>query len=161
MTVVAGIDPGLSGAIAILSNGQYEYVCDMPVLKSESGKRYVDAVELASILCSWEPDLVVIENVHAMPKQGVTSTFTFGESFGVIKGVVGALNYQSYLVSPKVWKKAAGLIKQDKEASRQLAIDMFGDAPLSRKRDNGRAEALLIGYYGAPMMARGPQEFNK
>jgi crossover junction endodeoxyribonuclease RuvC len=152
--LICGVDPGITGAIAIIeSDTKFHAVYDMPTMPRNEKKLQVDAHELSRLLDQWEVDLVVIEMVSAMPNQGVVSMFNFGDSFGQVKGVVAALGIQTYFVRPQAWKKAAGLLKQDKEASRLLAIELFPDAPLDRKKDSGRAEALLVARFGRPDMA--------
>lgn len=158
MTVI-GIDPGLSGAVAVLQDGDTyigphrKYVIDTPVLNVE-GKRKYNANEMAHILCPFTQEsdvLVVLESVHSMPKQGVASSFNFGEGLGLWKGIIAAYGLPLELPSPQRWKKAL-LADQGKEkdASRFKAIQLFPDlaGQLSRKKDDGRAEALLLAEYG-------------
>ncbi len=140
---VAAIDPGMDGAVAFLI-GDTLSVVDMPV----AGK-YV----MGSMLADWmepaRPELVVIEEVHSMPKQGVATTFKFGAAFGVVLGVVGALRLPMVLVRPTTWKRDMGL-GPDKERSRQRAIETWpwmADS-FARKKDHGRAEAALLAKWG-------------
>lgn len=149
--MIVAIDPGKTGAIAHLGNdGSFCCVSDIPV----AGKR-IDAAGLALFLRTQlvvgPPGVrVIVEEVGAMPGQGVTSMFGFGTSFGIILGVVAALRYPMELVRPAVWKRDMGLSK-DKEASRLKALQLFPDATemLQRKKDEGRAEALLLGLWYA------------
>lgn len=157
---VVGIDPGISGAIGLLVNGQFVRVEDMPVMQrgETSKKQMVNDVELARILRDMAPHVLVIELVNGMPargpggveiKIGAASLFNFGDCAGCIRGVTGALGIERHFVTPKAWKTRAGLIGgRDKEASRALAINHWPAAPLGRKKDSGRAEALLIARYG-------------
>ena len=147
-----GIDPGLTGAIAFLWGDGGVDVLDIPVLPRLSGKgMQVNARQLYFILNSVPPkSLVCFEQVNAMPGQGVTSMFHFGRTVGVIEGVLGSLGLPYEMVRPQVWKKRAGLLKKEKDASRTLALQMYPQIAekLERKKDNGRAEALLIARYG-------------
>lgn len=152
--VTFGIDPGLSGAVATLIDGLPGPVLDMPVL--ERGKwREVDAASLAAwlrLVIAQHPDADVgacIEKVGARPGDGGTSAFRFGEGFGAIKGVLGVLCVPYSLAIPAVWKRRFGLIGQEKDAARVLAIRRFPEAAhhLKRKKDNGRADALWIALF--------------
>jgi crossover junction endodeoxyribonuclease RuvC len=151
MTVIVSIDPGLSGAIALLDGDQLVAVEDMPAI----AKR-VNAAVLDTLLADWKHTFgnisrVVIENVHAMPKQGVTSSFTFGRAFGVAEGVAIAAGHVVTYAEPSVWKASMGLRGKPKDASRQLATDLWPSWSDSFKRvkDDGRAEAALMAMWGA------------
>jgi crossover junction endodeoxyribonuclease RuvC len=151
--VIVAIDPGKTGAIAHLDDdGRFCCVEDMPAV----GKM-VDAAGLASFIRgagnrfgSTNAIRVIVEHVGAMPGQGVTSMFSFGVSFGITLGVVATLRLPLELVRPAVWKRDMGL-SRDKEASRLKALQLFPDAAdmLKRKKDEGRAEALLLGLWFA------------
>jgi len=153
---IAAIDPGITGALALLEDGVYRAVVDMPTMaRSKTGKKQqVNAAHVATVLQGWSPDAVVIEFVQAMPRvgskagMGAASAFNFGESAGVVRGVVATLGLEAHFVTPQSWKKRAGLVGADKEASRAKAQLLWPDAPLARKKDQGRAEALLIARYG-------------
>ena len=149
--MIIGIDPGNTGAVAALSNqGEFDYVGDIP-LWQEGKKSIIDGAKLAITLKNSSWDLsVYLEKVHAMPNQGVTSMFNFGQGYGIIKGVLGCLGYDYTLVTPQAWKKHHGLLKTDKDAARLKAIELFPEAEqyLQRKKDIGRADALLIAAYG-------------
>jgi crossover junction endodeoxyribonuclease RuvC len=118
---------------------------DMPAAGGE-----VDCATLAARIIQMGPALAVIERVAAMPKQGVSSTFKFGQSYGAIRGVLAALRIQTHVVSPAVWKRYFRL-DSDKEKSRSLALRTFPKTPqhFARKRDHNRAEASLLAVYGA------------
>ena len=155
MTITIGIDPGQTGAIASLNKyGQVVELEDMPVMARIHGKgQQVDASRLASILLSMKDGnsaTVHLEQVSAMPGQGVSATFHFGESVGIVLGVCGALGLPVRMVTPQRWKKKAGLIKKDKDAARTLAIQSHPDMVdmLKRKKDCGRADAILIAEFG-------------
>lgn len=154
--MILGIDPGISGAIAAVTDGgALMWVHDMPVRdagKKARKQREIDGAELARMLrlhlayfrCAW------VEEVSAMPGQGVSSMFSLGDSRGTIRGVLEALGVSVERVPPQRWKRAYGL-DSDKEAARGLAIRLYPmhSGELARKRDHGRAEAVLIARYGA------------
>lgn len=160
MPIIVGIDPGASGAIALLDAVDKNYeVADMPlaaVTPAKKGRKKpaasVDGRRLAKMLRGLPADtVVVIEKVGAMPGQGVTSMFNFGNSAGVARGVCEALGFELVFVTPQQWKKKAGLIGTEKDASRILAIRKYPAlaSSLKRKRDGGRADAILIAeWYG-------------
>lgn len=147
-----GIDPGLTGAIAILSDkNEFIAVHDMPVMPLSNSKNQVNSAELAKIIKTYlsdEESSVILEKVNAMPGQGVSSMFSFGQSFGIILGVAGALSVPVTLVTPASWKKRAGLIGKEKDYARTLAQQLYPSASLSRKGDIGRADAILIARFG-------------
>jgi crossover junction endodeoxyribonuclease RuvC len=148
---ILGIDPGVNGACAIVSEaGHYISAFDMPTVlaNKSSNRQMVDAYTLATTLrhvlsdCGGEL-VAVMENVNAMPGQGVSSMFAFGQSCGTIRGVLAALGVSLELCTPARWKKHYGL-ERDKEQARELAIRMFPLASLPRKKDHNKAEALLL-----------------
>lgn len=143
---ILGVDPGLNGAIALLGDG-YLAVRDIPTA-GELKRRVVLGGELAGVVRSWAPDCAVFERVHAMPKQGVSSSFRFGQACGVVEGVIGALQIPIEYVTPNAWKKHFRLTAH-KEDARLLAIQTWPRIAdeLSRKKDADRAEALLIARY--------------
>ncbi len=151
---VIGIDPGLMGAIALLDGGRARKVWDMPVVTEGRGKG-VCAALLADILTeaqdlASERPQVILERVGARPGQGVSSMFSFGRAAGIAEGVAAALRLPTQRVTPDTWKRRARLTGKDKDAGRALAIALFPEvaAELARKRDGGRADALLLAYYG-------------
>ena len=151
--VIVGIDPGVSGAICILRNGKVTMTCDMPIMvDGTKSKRQVNAAELANILIDekiGEHDKIILESVSAMPGQGVTGMFSFGQSFGVIKGVCAALKLPLHLVRPVKWKKHFNLLNSEKDASRTKVIEMFPyiSSEVSKKKDANKADAILIAKY--------------
>lgn len=152
---ILGIDPGLTGAIAIV-NADGFIVEDMPVMANGTSakvRNVVNAAELARVLRPHADRIRVayVERVSTMPGQGVASQGSLMHSAGVVEGVLAALGISLVLVTPGKWKKAMGLAN-DKEASRALAQRLFPDAPLGRKKDHGRAEALLIATYGTRLV---------
>jgi len=153
MSYVIGIDPGISGAIAIFEDGKLDCVVDMPTLKIASGKTmksHISAIALVDILDGWSPNEahVVIETVGAMPGQGVSSMFNFGRSAGIIEGVVAAMHFPSTYVTPQQWTKAVGRAA-GKDASRMRAMELFPTRAelFKRAKDDGRADAALIAYW--------------
>ena len=151
--VIVGIDPGVSGAISILREGKITMICDMPIMiDGTKSKRQINAAELANILTREnisEQDKIILESVSAMPGQGVTGMFSFGQSFGVIKGVCAALKLPVYLVRPVKWKKHFNLLNSEKDASRTKVIEMYPyiASEISRKKDSNKADAILIAKY--------------
>lgn len=146
-----GIDPGLTGALAILNgDGSMHSVEDLPVMMRGKGrvKHELDPAALARLLRPHVADikLAVVEQVGSMPGQGVASVFSMGHTLGVIVGVLQALAVPVRLVAPAVWKRAAG-ISADKNLARSEAIRLFPGAPLERVKDHNRAEALLLARY--------------
>lgn len=155
--ITIGIDPGLTGAIAVLGHGNYYGVYDMPVVSKGSGsvKNEVDPAGLASLLREFGDDIFcVIERVNAMPKQGSSSTFSLGDSFGCARAVAASLGISVTYVSPASWKKYFRL-PSDKEASRALAVRMYPIAPLNLKKHADRAEALLMARWLYETQAKG------
>jgi len=145
--ITIGVDPGITGAIAILSGDAAE-VHDMPVALVKKGKNEVMAAELSRILDIPGEVVLWLEQVHAMPGQGVASSFGFGRSLGVVEGVAAALQIPVHFVTPQKWKKHFKLQRSDKDVSRTIASQLYPQAELHRKRDIGRADALLIARYG-------------
>ena len=143
---VMGVDPGASGAVAFYYTNEIHLIAayDGPIIGKE-----IKATALAEIISHHNPDLAVVESVHAMPKQGVSSSFNFGVAYGVAKGVIGAAGIRRVDVSPGKWKRYFGL-SADKEAARALAISQWPKSEhFRRKKDHGRAEAALLALYGA------------
>ena len=151
---IIGIDPGLTGAIAIMQNNKVLDIIDMPVMpEGKKNKRQLNSAQLVSIIKknieSNEEVAVVVEQVNAMPGQGVTSMFNFGQTFGAIKGVCAAMQLPIHFVRPAKWKKHFDLINSQKDSSRVKAIEMFPkfSSRLSRKKDSNKADAILIAVY--------------
>ena len=152
--IIFGIDPGVSGAICVLKEGKILEVYEMPtMIDGKKNKRQVNGAEVTNILLK---DLdnkyktkVVVEHVTAMPGQGVTSMFNFGQSFGVLKGICAALKLPIYFVRPVKWKKHFNLIKTNKDASRTKVIEIYPyiSSKISRKKDSNKADSILIGKY--------------
>ena len=152
--IIFGFDPGISGAISVLENKKIIEIFDMPtMIDGKKNKRQVNGAQVANIikkkLNQNNEVIVVVEHVNAMPGQGVTSMFNFGQSFGVIKGICSALSIPIYFVRPAKWKKYFNLIKTNKDASRTKVIEIYPEisSQISRKKDSNRADAILIARY--------------
>ena len=152
--VILGCDPGQTGAIAAYDGTIITGLIDMPTMTRLHGSgRQVDPYTLATEildLCAGRNATVVIEAVSAMPGQGVSSMFRFGESVGVVLGVLGALQVPVRMVTPARWKRTAGILGRDKDAARTLAIQLHPEVAdqLARKKDIGRADAVCIARFG-------------
>ena len=152
-----GIDPGQTGALAVLNGGKITAILDMPTSARLHGKGLqVDGYTLSTWLLEETAGhnvQVLLEAVSAMPGQGVASMFRFGESLGVILGVCAALQLPIQWIRPVDWKRKAGLIGKDKDASRTLAIQRHPEVSdmLTRKKDSGRADAICIACFGSPL----------
>ena len=151
---IIGIDPGLSGAIAVLDNNKVLKIYDMPVMaEGKKNKRQLNSAQLVNIIKenieNREEINVVVEQVNAMPGQGVTSMFNFGQTFGAIKGVCAALNLPIFFIRPSKWKKYFELINSSKDSSRTKAIEMYPSIAnqLSKKKDVNKSDAILIARF--------------
>ena len=141
---VIGVDPGLTGALCLLHDGID--VADMPVCDGR-----VNAHALAELVIGWGPIAVAaVEHVHSFPGQGVASTFRFGQAYGVVLGVLAALERPIVHVTPTVWTKAHGLTS-DKDGHRRRAIETWPQYAglFARRKDDGRADAALIAQWAA------------
>lgn len=151
---VLGVDPGAGGALAMLDTELAALVVvDMPATLIKIGKqhrRQISEFWLADTLRVWQADTAWIERVHALPKQGVTSSFSFGLSYGLVRGVLAALGVPVQLVTPQEWKRSFRL-GPDKNEARLIASRLFPQnaAHFTRARDDGRAEAALLALFGA------------
>ena len=153
---IIGIDPGISGSICFLEEGIVKDVVEMPTMaEGKKNKRQVNSSQIFNEISQRIKKIdkknikVVIEQVSAMPGQGVTSMFNFGQSFGVLKGICSAMSLPVYYVRPAKWKKYFNLINSEKDASRTRAIEIFPyfSAQLSRKKDSNKADAILISSF--------------
>ena len=151
---IIGIDPGLSGGIAILDDLKIFDIYDMPIMsEGKKNKNQLNSAQLVNIIkkniISNGDTFLIVEQVSAMPGQGVTSMFNFGQSFGILKGICSAMQLPMYFVRPAKWKKYFNLINSEKDASRTRAIEIFPyfSSQLSRKKDSNKADAILIARY--------------
>ena len=152
--IIIGIDPGVSGAICILTDGKITEIYEMPtMIDGKKNKKQVNGAEVTNIinkeLVSEKDINVVIEHVSAMPGQGVTSMFNFGQSFGVLKGICAALKLPVHFIRPVKWKKHFNLINTEKDASRTKVIEVFPyiSSKISKKKDANKADAILIARF--------------
>jgi len=154
--LVIGIDPGITGSICFFEDGKVLEVLDMPnMAEGKKNKRQVNGAQIYNEIFNRTKNYskknikVIIENVSAMPGQGVTSMFNFGQSFGVLKGICSAMQLSMYFVRPAKWKKYFNLINTEKDASRTKVIEIFPyiSQQLSRKKDSNKADAILIASF--------------
>ena len=154
--LIIGIDPGISGSICFFKNGEIKDVIDMPTMtEGKKNKKQVNGSQIFNEILKRIKEIdrkdikVVIEQVSAMPGQGVTSMFNFGQSFGILKGICSAMQLPMYFVRPAKWKKYFNLINSEKDASRTRAIEIFPyfSSNLSRKKDSNKADAILIASF--------------
>ena len=154
--LIIGIDPGISGSICFFKDGVINDVVEMPtMIDGKKNKKQVNGSQVFNEISEKIKKIekknikVVIEHVTAMPGQGVTSMFNFGQSFGILKGICSAMQLPIYFVRPTKWKKYFNLINSEKDASRTRAIEIFPyfSAHLSRKKDSNKADAILIASF--------------
>ena len=154
--LIIGIDPGISGSICFFEDGKINDVIEMPTMtegkknkKQVNGSQIFNEISLRIKDFNKENIKVVIEQVSAMPGQGVTSMFNFGQSFGILKGICSAMHLSMHFVRPAKWKKYFNLINCEKDASRTKAIEIFPyfSTNLSKKKDANKADAILIASY--------------
>ena len=154
--LIIGIDPGISGSICFFDDGKILDVIEMPVMnEGKKSKKQVNGAQIYNEITkkiNSNPETntrVVIEHVTAMPGQGVTSMFNFGQSFGVLKGICSAMRLPMFFVRPAKWKRYYNLINSEKDASRTRAIEIFPyfSSQLSKKKDSTKADAILIASF--------------
>ena len=154
--LIIGIDPGISGSICFFEDGKILDVVEMPTMtEGKKNKKQVNGSQIVNEILEKIKELdkreikVVIEQVSAMPGQGVTSMFNFGQSFGILKGICSSMQLPMYFVRPAKWKKYFNLINSEKDASRTRAIEIFPyfSNQLSRKKDSNKADAILIASF--------------
>ena len=154
--LIIGIDPGISGSLCFFEDGKIIDLVEMPSMADgKKNKRQVNGAQIYNEISlriknfNKEDIRVVIEQVSAMPGQGVTSMFNFGQSFGVLKGICSAMQLPMYFVRPAKWKKYFNLINSEKDASRTKAIQIFPyiSSELSKKKDANKADAILLASF--------------
>ena len=153
--LIIGIDPGISGSICFFEDGKIIEVIEMPVMtEGKKNKKQVNGAQIYNEffkrINNKDDDIrVVIEQVSAMPGQGVTSMFNFGQSYGILKGICSAMQLPMFFVRPAKWKKYFNLINSQKDASRTRAIEIFPyfSTQLSKKKDSNKADAILIASF--------------
>ena len=156
--IIFGIDPGVSGAISVLEDKKILEVFEMPtMIDGKKNKKQVNGAQVTHLikqqLKSNKEISVIVERVNAMPGQGVVSMFSFGQSFGIIKGICAALSLSIYFVRPLKWKQHFDLVKTNKDASRTKVIEIYPEisSKISKKKDSNKADAILIARYFADM----------
>ena len=154
--LIIGIDPGISGSICFLKDGRILDVVEMPTMtEGKKNKKQVNGSQIYNEIKDRTEKIdkndikVVIEQVSAMPGQGVTSMFNFGQSFGILKGICSSMQLPMYFVRPAKWKKYFNLINSEKDASRTKAIEIFPyfSSNLAKKKDSNKADAILIASF--------------
>ena len=154
--LIIGIDPGISGSTCFFQDGKIIDVIDMPTMtEGKKNKRQVNGAQIYNEIYKRVKKIenrnirVVIEQVSAMPGQGVTSMFNFGQSFGILKGICSAMQLPMYFIRPAKWKKYFNLLNSEKDASRTRAIEIFPyfSSNLSKKKDTNKADAILIASF--------------
>ena len=154
--LIIGIDPGISGSICFFQDGKINDVVEMPTMiegkknkKQVNGSQIFNEISYRTKKIDKKDIKVVIEQVSAMPGQGVTSMFNFGQSFGILKGICSAMQLPMYFIRPAKWKKYFNLINSEKDASRTRAIEVFPyfSSQLSRKKDSNKADAILLASF--------------
>ena len=154
--LIIGIDPGISGSICFFEDGKITDVIEMPTMtEGKKNKKQVNGAQIYNEILKrtnkfQKKDIrVIVEQVSAMPGQGVTSMFNFGQSFGILKGICSAMQLPIYFVRPAKWKKYVNLINSEKDASRTRAIEIFPyfSSQLSKKKDANKADAILIASF--------------
>ena len=154
--LIIGIDPGISGSICFFEDGKILDVIEMPtMIEGKKNKRQVNGSQIYNEInkrinkTHINEIRVVIEQVSAMPGQGVTSMFNFGQSYGILKGICSAMQLPMFFVRPAKWKKYFNLINSEKDASRTKAIEIFPyfSSNLAKKKDSNKADAILIASY--------------
>ena len=154
--LIIGIDPGISGSICFFEDGKITDVIEMPTMtEGKKNKKQVNGSQIYNEILKrtnkfQKKDIrVIVEQVSAMPGQGVTSMFNFGQSFGILKGICSAMQLPIYFVRPAKWKKYFNLINSEKDASRTRAIEIFPyfSSQLSKKKDANKADAILIASF--------------
>ena len=154
--LIIGIDPGISGSICFFQDGVIHDAIEMPTMiegkknkKQVNGSQIYNEISKRINIAENQETRVVIEQVSAMPGQGVTSMFNFGQSFGILKGICSAMQLSMYFVRPAKWKKHFNLINSQKDASRTRAIEIFPyfSSQLSKKKDSNKADAILIASF--------------
>ena len=154
--LIIGIDPGISGSICFFQDGKIIDVVEMPTMtEGKKNKKQVNGSQIFNEISEKIKKLdkeeikVIIEQVSAMPGQGVTSMFNFGQSFGILKGICSAMQLPMYFVRPAKWKKYFNLINSEKDASRTRAIEIFPyfSSQKKKKKDSNKADAILIASF--------------
>ena len=154
MSTVVGIDPGVTGALAVHYNGKLVDAIDMPVYDGRT-----DGTALADIFTDWAPDVIYVEHTQPMPKNGSIASFSLGMNSGIIIGVTQSMRHPFVRVRPQAWKSKMSVSRKDKNAIRGIVRELYPEhAHLFRRvMDHNRAEAVLISRYGVAEQLQGAQ----
>jgi crossover junction endodeoxyribonuclease RuvC len=156
---ILAVDPGLSGALCFMKDGEIVEVLDTPTI-SDGSNRQVDVMAICRRIDKWAPRYAIVENVQPMPSipganglrrgMGAASSFRFGFATGQIRATVACYGMNLRLVHPQSWKRHFGLKGPDKEQSRQKAIELcpYLAERLKLKRAHNSAESILLAIYG-------------
>jgi hypothetical protein len=152
VSAVVGIDPGITGALALHFDGRLIAVTDMPVYDGRT-----DGAALHDIFIDWSPDVIYVERTQPMPKNGVIATFSLGINSGIIIGVIQSLRYPFVRVRPQDWKTKMSVSRKDKNAIRGIVRELYPEqaGQFARAKDHNRAEAVLISRYGVAEQLQG------
>lgn len=157
MKLYLGVDPGLDGALAVLTeDGRLMRTHDMPTLEDgPKGRRTIAAPLLATLIAKSGVVQAFVEKVATRPGEGAVGAFAFGRGVGILQGIFAAFDMPVVLITPQYWRKYHGLSKEAKDASRSKSIALWPDKSelFARVKDDGRAEAALIGLAGLRMSA--------
>ena len=154
--LIIGIDPGISGSICFFEDGKILDVVEMPTMtEGKKNKKQVNGSQIYNEISKRIKEIdkrnirVVIEQVSAMPGQGVTSMCNFGQACGILKGICSAMQLSMYFIRPAKWKRYFNLINSEKDASRTKVIEIFPyfSINLAKKKDSNKADAILIASY--------------
>lgn len=148
--IIAGIDPGMTGAMVLLFPDNSTIIKRVPLIKKTGKTSPAWTQWLNDWQCVCDADMIVMELVASRPSQGVSSVFNFGRSFGFAHAIAIAANMPIHFVTPSVWKAKFGLLKADKNASREEARKLLPGLinDVARVKDDGVAEAALLALYG-------------
>jgi len=151
--IFIGVDPGITGGLAALSEDNEPLALDfMPSETISTGRRQVSLIQLniwfQRVVEMGEIEMVTVEQVSSMPGNGAASMFSFGASFCAAYAVPTLLGLPLQFVRPSKWKRALELVGREKDYSRTLINQLYPQLNLLRKKDIDRAEALLIALYG-------------
>ena len=157
MSAVVGVDPGVTGAIAVIIDGRLKSVWDMPMHDSRCDGAHVH--EILEGVAMAHDTTVVVEDTQPMPKNGSIASFKLGLNTGVVLGVVQSMSLPLRRVRPSDWKRGQGLIGKTKNASRGLASELYPEFANQFRlvKNDGRAEAALIARYGLGLLIKESQ----
>lgn len=145
MTLLVGVDPGLSGAVAIIKPDTMTLIGGYQLPAGDGRVLVPDLLDRLDELAPLDVTQVVIEQVHSMPRQGTVSTFTFGRAFGTLEGVIQARRWPIAYITPAVWKRRLSLPRDDKDGARQWARNQWPETDLFSTKVRGQAIADAAG----------------